>query len=208
MRLIVGNKDRHLGDRHHASHLLGHHAENAHRIVLALQRSRCVGQRTRETAACATSPGRDGLHRLGRWCHGRRQRIANRRHAPAREPRRIDHFDIRMALEFARQHRATEAPALPELDAEREQRLLFRMRLDALGHEARADVAAEREERHDQGTACAVGVDCVNERAIDLDELGAQLGDDAHARVSRTGVVDGDAVAARAQLCGNPLQRR
>ncbi len=50
--------------------------------------------------------------------------------------------------------------------------------------------------------------DCLDQRPIDLDELRTELGDDAHARVTGTGVVDRDAEAASPQLRGDPLQPR
>ena len=48
----------------------------------------------------------------------------------------------------------------------------------------------------------------VDERAVDLDELRPQLGDDTHARVPGAGVVDGDAESACAQFRGDALQER
>ncbi len=67
-------------------------------------------------------------------------------------------------------------------------------------------MAAEGEQGDHQPAASAVRVDLVDERTVDLDEFGPELGDDLHAGVPGTRVVDGDAVTAGAQLRRNSLQ--
>ena len=124
-----------------------------------------------------------------------------------REPGRVDNLHRRVPLERVRQHRAAEQPSLPELHAERLERFLLTLGLDPLRDDARADVAAEGEERHHQRAACAVGVDGGDQRAVDLDELRPQLRDDSHAGVAGAGIVDGDAEAARSQFRRDPLQQ-
>ena len=51
-------------------------------------------------------------------------------------------------------------------------------------------------------------MDAMDEVAIDLDEVGAHLRNDEHARVSRARIVDGDAEAARAEVGDNTPEAR
>ena len=111
-----------------------------------------------------------------------------------------------MTVDGLCEHRAPKVPPLSELDAEGLEHLLLGSGLDPLGDEARADVAPEGEERDHERATCAVRVHRMDQRPVDLDELRAQFGDHAHARVPGPGVIDGDAVPVRAQIGGDPLQ--
>ena len=123
-----------------------------------------------------------------------------------REPGRVDDLHGGISLERVLQDRPAEQPSLTELDAEGLQRLLLTLRLDAFGDDARPDVAAEGQQRDDERAPSPVGVDRGDQRAVDLDELRAQLGDDAHARVPGACVIDRDAESTRAQFRGDALQ--
>ena len=123
-----------------------------------------------------------------------------------REPGRIDDLHGGVALKRVLQDRLSQQPSLAELHTERLQGFLLALRLDAFGDHARTDMTAEGQESHDQCTAGPVGVDRRDEGAVHLDELGPKLGDDPHARVPGTGVVDCDAESTCAQFRGDALQ--
>ncbi|HEX3510490.1 MAG TPA: hypothetical protein VHT27_05255 [Solirubrobacteraceae bacterium] len=80
--------------------------------------------------------------------------------------------------------------------------------LHALGHQARAQVEADRLAGPDGGALGAVIRDPVNQRAIDLDEVGPQLEDVAQRCVPRARVVDGDPEPLSAQRGELVEQRR
>ena len=92
------------------------------------------------------------------------------------------------------------------MHAQAQQRLQFFLGLDALGDDPGVDVSSEREQGHHQGAAGGADVDAVDEQPIDLDELRLDLGDDQHARVTGTGVIDGDAESALAQVGDHATQ--
>jgi hypothetical protein len=78
--------------------------------------------------------------------------------------------------------------------------------LDSLGDDGRADVEGEREECADGNTPGVVVGDPVDQRTVDLDEVGSQLEDVAQRREACAGIVDGDAQALPAQ--GRELRRK
>ena len=80
-------------------------------------------------------------------------------------------------------------------------------RLDALGHDLRAELAGERRERGGQRTAVAIVVDPVDQRLVELDDLGAQLEHVAEAGVARAGVVDGEVRAGGRPRLHGPAHR-
>ncbi len=133
-------------------------------------------------------------------------RDASGRNGPLREPGRIDDLHGGVTLERVLQDRPAQQPSLTELHAEGLERFLLTLRLDAFGDHPRADVAAEGQQRHDERATGAVRVDRRDEGAVHLDELRPELGDDTHARVPGTGVVDRDAESACAQFRGDALQ--
>src|SRR5690606_24529326 len=70
-----------------------------------------------------------------------------------------------------------EQPALPERDAEGAQRAQLLERVEALADDAGAEVARERLQRAQDRLPHGILVDAAHEGAVDLDELGRQLGD-------------------------------
>ena len=73
-------------------------------------------------------------------------------------------------------------------------------RLDPLRANRSADLARVAHHRVHQGGLRGVGVDPVDQRAIELDQVGAQLGQVLEARVPSTGVVHREACPSLSQL--------
>ena len=209
-RLVVGDEDRHLRDLHDAAHLVRHHAEDAHRVVLALQGERGVTERAGQSAPRA---GFGAFAARSDRCPptaGRRRRSATR---VGDTWRRANHVASTTSspypLERVHEDRAAEQPSLTELHAEATGASRARAAVSMPSAITRAPMCPlNGQQRHDERASRAVRVDGLDQRPVDLDELGPQLGDDPHARVSRAGVVDRDAEAAGAQLRGDPLQPR
>ena len=88
-----------------------------------------------------------------------------------------------------------EEVALAVAHAELRERLDLGGALDALRHDRRVDLLGERDQAGCQRLPRAVGLDAVDQRAVELDELRLEPQDVAQAREARAGVVDRDAHA-------------
>ena len=142
-------------------------------------------------------PGQVLDHDRGGVAHGRRggDRALE---APARgRPRRAARGGLALGSGRPRLARAAEQPALAEVDLGGAQHLELLGPLDALGDDARADLAGERHGRAQHGLAGGVEVDVGDHAAAQLEEVGADLGDVLERREAGAGVVDGDQRAAR-----------
>ena len=93
--------------------------------------------------------------------------------------------------------RAAEQPALAVVDLGVAQDRELLRALDALGDDARADLAGERDGGAQHGLAAGVEIDAGDHAAAELEEVGAQLGDVLERREAGAGVVDRDERAAR-----------
>src|SRR3954470_6457130 len=100
--------------------------------------------------------------------------------------------------------RPGQVEALAERDVEVDQRLQLLVALDPLGDHRRAALLRERDQAGRQRLARAVVVDRVDQRAVELDEVGVEPEDVAQAREAGAGVVDRQADAAVAQRGQRP----
>ena len=92
--------------------------------------------------------------------------------------------------------RAAEQPALAEVGLGLAQHGELLGTLDALGDDARADLAGEGDGGAQDGLARGVEVDAGDHAAAELEEVGADLGDVLERREAGARVVDGDQRAA------------
>src|SRR6185295_5772334 len=87
---------------------------------------------------------------------------------------------------------AREPVPLAVADAAAPQRARLLLAFDALGDQLRADARSHLEQRMHQLLLDEAAVDVLDEREIDLDELGLHLGQSLQRRVPGADVVDGD----------------
>ena len=97
-------------------------------------------------------------------------------------------------------HWPAETPSLAELHSQAEECLQLRIGFDTLGDDAGVDVSSKREQRHHKGAAGGADIDAVDEQPVDLDELRLHLGDDQHAGVACSGIIDRNAKTALTQV--------
>src|SRR5262245_33650928 len=87
--------------------------------------------------------------------------------------------------------RRTEKIPLPQLDPEATDHLVFFLPLDAFGYHLRADPLSQLENGAHNFLFDQAFLDVLDERMVNLQELGTHLGDGLEAGVSCSHVVDG-----------------
>ena len=112
-----------------------------------------------------------------------------------------------MHLHSPRRDEATTGRRLPARHAESSKLLALLRVLDALGHDAGADLGREGDEGGGEGTAFGVPVDAAGQRDVELDDVGVQADDVAKAGKPGAGIVDGQLDAALAQGSHGRVQR-
>ena len=95
--------------------------------------------------------------------------------------------------------RAARRSTLPVAHAELRELLHLGGALDPLGHDRGVDLLGERDQPGGEGLPRALALDPVDQRPVELDELGLEPEDVTQAREARAGVVDREAHAELAQ---------
>ena len=101
---------------------------------------------------------------------------------------------------------AAEAVPLRVGDVQRDERAQIVEVLDTFGADRRAGARREPDQRLQQRLARAVGVRAVDQRAVELEDVGRDPDHLLQARVARSGVVEGDQRTTPAQLGERGLQ--
>src|SRR5689334_24612861 len=114
----------------------------------------------------------------------------------------------RWAPRHSRRTWLVDEKSLHQMYAERFHHVVLFLPLHTLGDHHRAVLVGKSHHRLDQILLDEVLIDAVDERHIELDEVGLEVGDRAEARVPAAGIVDSKAIALVSELLQSTAEFR